>query len=112
MRAEQYDSPLRWLVHSDTRKHVSYVVDLYHWECQCEDFTCRRMAKYKETKDRQHRCKHMDEAMHGFWKSICLPKINQVPVLRRFSTKWLVLNKTGLTLAFIDELIANTKDER
>ena len=34
-----------------------------------------------------------------------------VPVLRKFSNKWVTLNKWGLTLAFLDELIDATKDE-
>lgn len=107
----QYDSPLRWRVHSETRPHLSYVVDLYHWECQCEDWGCRHRPKWKETRDRQHRCKHMDAALGAFWKQVCFPRLAMVPVLRKFSNKWVTLNKWGLTLAFLDELIDATKDE-
>lgn len=47
MRAQLYDSPLRWLVSSDRRPGVEYLVDLGEPECACEDFQFRGL-----------RCKH------------------------------------------------------
>jgi hypothetical protein len=60
---EQHDSPLRWLVPSDTEGGVTYLVDVSAnggvGECQCRGFqiTCKGQMERKESTCA--RCKHI-----------------------------------------------------
>lgn len=63
-----YDSPLRFLVKSRTRKDVEYLVDLETMECQCEDFMFRHASyrrKYGWDKS-VTMCDHCDAAFKYF----------------------------------------------
>lgn len=102
--AERYDSPLRWRVRSRTRGHISYIVSLATWECQCEDWECRKGPLFRAAGDRKWACWHMEAALREFWRGEGLPRLCKVPVVRRLPPVWVAANWRALALGFIDEI--------
>jgi hypothetical protein len=67
LKAEMYDTPLRWLVESESVEGESHLVDLQEWTCTCTDYTVRRASLYRETKDRKLcACKHVKCSAEAF----------------------------------------------
>lgn len=68
LSVRRYDSPLRYLVKSRTRKDIEYLVDLEVMECQCEDFLYRHLPNRKKYGwDRSvTMCHHCDAAFKHF----------------------------------------------
>lgn len=62
MKITRYDSPLRWLVQSESRPNISHLVDLGEsgevGQCTCEHYQCH-IAPEIEAGRAVLRCKHI-----------------------------------------------------
>ena len=67
LKAEMYDTHLRWLVESESVEGESHLVDLQEWTCTCTDYQTRRASLYRATKDRKLcKCKHIAKSAECF----------------------------------------------
>jgi hypothetical protein len=65
LTVEEYDSPLRFMVQSQSKPEDRYLVDLEEWSCTCPDFEMRHGPKLKKGGERKdHFCKHQAAAFH------------------------------------------------
>ena len=70
VRAEPYDSPLRWLAYSASRPGSVHLVDLAAYEgnggCACEHFLCRLepLLRLGARPSNRTRCKHIIAVRH------------------------------------------------
>lgn len=116
--AEQWDSPLRWSVRSQSSNKL-YLVDLGNWECQCTRHSCheqhRKVAQGGSRLVWDHQCFHKVTALRAFIDEVLKPSIKDTPILCHFLKPEFAGHMDALALAMIDHLyeeeIQNAKSD-
>ncbi len=64
LKVEPFDTPLRYLVQSDSEDGVVYLADLGEMRCSCRDWECRRWPLVREgNRGWSAMCKHQRAAL-------------------------------------------------
>ena len=105
--AEQWDSPLRWTVRSQSSSAM-YLVDLGEWRCQCTRASClEQHTKWMLGASRllwENQCFHKVTALREFTEEVVKPAIQHLPILKEFLKPEFEGHLDSLALAFVDYL--------